>query len=146
MLKFFEQTIHRQFERNPSYRITPNEYWVETCLEDVFHSWKTGGYNFARWLNDNDRQLFDNEDTIQEIILYNNRYFKTRYNYNWMYQVSNLCSETAINTYAWICACNEFYDTIADIVHAKTKELITEDVPGDIPGDIPEDVSVEYFR
>jgi hypothetical protein len=127
ILKYFEQIIHKQITRNPEYRIVPDEYWLETCLEELFSRWKKGGYNFAKWLNNEDCQLFDSEKTLEEMILYNNRYYKTKYNVNWMYQVDNLYPNTIINTYAWICAYNDCYDSMADILHAKTVESIPDD-------------------
>jgi hypothetical protein len=128
ILKYIEQVLHKNFSRNSGYKITPEAHWVETCIQELFDEWKNGGHNFAKWLSNNDRQLFDSEKILGEMIMYNNNYYKRRYNYNWMYQVDNLYPNTIINTYASIYAYNQGYDIITDIVLDKTRELIVGDV------------------
>lgn len=129
ILKYIEQVLHKHFSRNSGYKITPEVHWVETCIQELFDEWKNGGYNFAKWMSNDDRQLFDSEEMLGQLIVYNNNYYKQRYNYNWMYQVDNLYPNTIINTYASIYAYNQGYDIITDIVLEKTHELI---VVGDV--------------
>ena len=47
ILKYIEQVLHKNFTRNSGYKITPEEHWVETCIQELFDEWKNGGYNFA---------------------------------------------------------------------------------------------------
>jgi hypothetical protein len=90
--------------------------WIQQFISAAFDEWKTGGPNFAKWLSNDNRQLFDSPTMIEHLILYNNRYYKKTHNVNWIYQVADFNPNTVINTYASIYARTDPSDVIVNTI------------------------------
>jgi len=103
-----------------------SEEWIESCLTDAFDEWRQKGPNFAKWMNSNQRQFFDTPKMIDQLVLYNNKYFEERYNINWGHQTPDFYSETIINTYASSYARTDSFNDIYNTIIEKTRELIKE--------------------
>jgi hypothetical protein len=94
----------------------PISVWIQQFISEAFDQWKTGGPNFAKWLSNDNRQLFDSPTMIEHLILYNNRYYKKTHNVNWIYQVADFNPNTVINTYASIYARTDPSDVIVNTI------------------------------
>ena len=101
---FFKHMIQKHFDIEISENSSFVIQHIDMYLDEIFNSWKFDGLNFAAWLKNYDRRWFDSSHMLDYIILYNNKYFKNKYNINWIYQVNNFRPNTIINTYASIYA------------------------------------------
>ena len=100
----------------------PITVWIQQFIIAAFDEWKTGGPNFAKWLSNDNRQLFDSPTMIEHLILYNNRHFKQTRNINWIYQVADFKPNTVINTYASIYAHTDPHDVIINTIETYLNE------------------------
>ena len=104
-----------------------SEEWIETCLSYAFDEWKLKGPNFAKWLNKNDRQFFETPKMIDQLVLYNNKYFEERYNITWVHNTPDFYYDTIINTYASSYARTDSFNDVTNAIIEKTLELIKEE-------------------